>query len=154
MNDFDHNDDTGNLSEDSNEFEEELEVLADIKLEGHAQEELGVSAQKEELSHQNEEERVNKENSMESAVNTPMIQLSDEDEAREVHFWSTVVICYVLGANPLRHVFNGFVNRIWKQFGLDKITMIDTGLFLVRFRTKEQQQLVLTNGHLLLITNR
>ncbi|XP_074298590.1 uncharacterized protein LOC141629499 [Silene latifolia] len=78
-----------------------------------------------------------------------MIQITKEDVVGEIQFWSSSVFCYVLGANPPSSVLTGFINRVWKAQGIDKISFMPNGIFLVRFKTKEQQQFVLNNGHLL-----
>ncbi|XP_074305135.1 uncharacterized protein LOC141640143 [Silene latifolia] len=78
----------------------------------------------------------------------PTIQITKEDVAGEIKFWSSSVFCYVLGANPPSSVLTG-INRVWKAQGIDKISFMPNGIFLVRFKTKEQQQFVLNNGHLL-----
>ncbi|XP_074306340.1 uncharacterized protein LOC141641582 [Silene latifolia] len=79
----------------------------------------------------------------------PVLRLTSEDVAGELKFWSTSVVCYILGANPPSSVLNGYVKRVWQGFGVDKIAFMPNGLFLVRFKTKEKQQLVLNNGHLI-----
>ncbi|XP_074299724.1 uncharacterized protein LOC141630876 [Silene latifolia] len=79
----------------------------------------------------------------------PVLRLTSEDVAGELKFWSTSVVCYVLGANPPSSVLTGYVKRVWQGFGVDKIAFMPNGLFLVRFKTKEKQQLVLYNGHLI-----
>lgn len=43
----------------------------------------------------------------------------------------------MLRANPPLHVIEGFACRIWKDLGIDKIGMVDKGVFLVRFQTLE-----------------
>ncbi|XP_074288364.1 uncharacterized protein LOC141613524 [Silene latifolia] len=80
---------------------------------------------------------------------TPMVQITQDDVAGEISFWSTSVYCYVLGANPPSSVLTGFVKRDWQGQGVDKISFMPNGVFLVRFKSKEQQQFVLNNGHLL-----
>ncbi|KAK4730250.1 hypothetical protein R3W88_023238 [Solanum pinnatisectum] len=44
-----------------------------------------------------------------------------EDIRDEVEYWSTTVICYVLGSNPPQAVMEGYFNRIWKGMGIDKV---------------------------------
>lgn len=44
------------------------------------------------------------------------------------------------GANPPLHVIKGFARRIWKDLGIDKIGMVDKGVFLVRFQTLKDMQ--------------
>ncbi|XP_074313912.1 uncharacterized protein LOC141649113 [Silene latifolia] len=84
-----------------------------------------------------------------SPVTTPLVTITKEDVAGEISFWSTSVYCYVLGANPPSNVLTGFAKRVWQAQGIDKISFLPNGIFLVRFKTKEQQQFVLNNGHLM-----
>ncbi|XP_074297834.1 uncharacterized protein LOC141628615 [Silene latifolia] len=79
----------------------------------------------------------------------PVLRLTSENVAGELKFWSTSVVCYVLGANPPSSVLTGYVKRVWQGFGVDKIAFMPNELFLVRFKSKEKQQLVLNNGHLI-----
>ncbi|XP_074303188.1 uncharacterized protein LOC141637598 [Silene latifolia] len=79
----------------------------------------------------------------------PLLQLSKEDVDGEIQYWSTSVFCYILGANPPSSVISGFVKRVWQSHGVDKVSFLPNGIFIVRFKTKEQQQQVLNNGHLL-----
>ncbi|XP_074314540.1 uncharacterized protein LOC141649756 [Silene latifolia] len=79
---------------------------------------------------------------------TPVLKLTKEDVAGEVRFWSTSVYCYILGAKPLSNVISGFVKRVWQSNGVDRVSFLPNGIFLVRFKTKEQQHEVLNNEHL------
>lgn len=47
------------------------------------------------------------------------------------------MVCFVVGANPPLHVMDGFVKRIWKDLNIDKIGMVNKGVFWVRFNSKE-----------------
>ena len=49
-------------------------------------------------------------------------------------------MCFVLGVNCPLHVIEGFARRIWKELGIDKIGMVDKGVFLVRYKTLEDMQ--------------
>ncbi|XP_074304945.1 uncharacterized protein LOC141639797 [Silene latifolia] len=79
----------------------------------------------------------------------PVLRLQKEDVAGEISFWSTAVFCYILGANPPSKVISGFVKRVWPSNGVDKVSFLPNGIFLVRFKTKQQQQAVLSNDHLI-----
>ena len=57
--------------------------------------------------------------------------------AEELDFWVTSVVCYVLGANPLLNVIEGFVKCIWNPTEIDKIGIVVKGIYLVRMKTKE-----------------
>ncbi|XP_074277647.1 uncharacterized protein LOC141601278 [Silene latifolia] len=69
-----------------------------------------------------------------SEPSQPLLQFSKED---------------VAGANPPSNVIIGFVKRVWQANGVDKISFLPNRIFLVRFKTMAQQQMVLNNRHLI-----
>ena len=75
--------------------------------------------------------------------------LNEADIEREVNFCSSSVIVYVLGANPPHEVLSGFIRRVWSAYGIASIAIRNKGPCVVRFKSKEQQQMVLVNGHLM-----
>ena len=52
----------------------------------------------------------------------------------------------MLGANPPYDVIAGFINRIWKEFSIDKILLVKKGLFLVRFKEIQDAMTVAHKG--------
>ncbi|KAL2943829.1 hypothetical protein RDABS01_032176 [Bienertia sinuspersici] len=78
------------------------------------------------------------------STETPMVTIDMDDIEDEITYWSSAMICFVLGANPPLPVMSGFCNRIWGKKGLDKVSMVGRGLFLVRFNTIEQCNNALT----------
>jgi len=70
-------------------------------------------------------------------------RIEKQDVASEVEYWSTAVLCGVLGANPPLEVMEGFIRRIWRDLSITKIALVRKGLFLVRFE-KEQDMLQVT----------
>lgn len=68
------------------------------------------------------------------------------DVQTELEYWKTSVVCYVLGANPPFPIFNGFIKRVWGQYGIDKILMQQNGMFVIRFTTEVGRDTVLNNG--------
>ncbi|XP_056697309.1 uncharacterized protein [Spinacia oleracea] len=54
-------------------------------------------------------------------------------------------MCYVVGANPPIHVMEGFVRRIWKNMGVEKVVVAAKGVFLVRFTTMARRDEVLAS---------
>ncbi|KAK4371170.1 hypothetical protein RND71_010645 [Anisodus tanguticus] len=64
----------------------------------------------------------------------------------EIAYWRTSVVCYLLGSNPPQSVMEGFFNRIWKRKGVDKISQINRGVFLVRFHQEEDRDEVVEEG--------
>ncbi|KAL2930391.1 ABC transporter B family member 6, partial [Bienertia sinuspersici] len=59
---------------------------------------------------------------------TPMVTIDMDDIEDEITYWSSAMICFVLGANPPLPVMSGFCNRIWVKKGLDKVSMVGRGL--------------------------
>ena len=43
-------------------------------------------------------------------------------------------------SNPPLHVIEGFVRRIWKDLEIDKVGMVNRGVFLIRFALQEHQE--------------
>ncbi|XP_074314439.1 uncharacterized protein LOC141649654 [Silene latifolia] len=76
----------------------------------------------------------------------PLLQFTMEDVQPELEYWSTAVICYVLGGNPPWELLSGFVSRLWRKYKYDKISFLPNGAFLVRFPTMECKELVLKQG--------
>ncbi|XP_062086300.1 uncharacterized protein LOC133792411 [Humulus lupulus] len=52
----------------------------------------------------------------------------------------------VLGANPPFAIFEGFIKRIWGKLGIDRITRLNAGFTLVKFRDEATRDLVLEAG--------
>lgn len=77
---------------------------------------------------------------------TSVVTIATDDIQEEIEYWSSVVICYVLGANPPLNVMEGIFRRIWRKQGIDKIAMVGRGVFLVRFNSVEASLKVTTEG--------
>ncbi|XP_048489782.1 uncharacterized protein LOC125491732 [Beta vulgaris subsp. vulgaris] len=77
----------------------------------------------------------------------PVTQIGLEDIQEEVEYWNSAIICYVLGANPPNVVMEGFVRRIWRNLGVDKVAMVAKGVFIVRFTTMENRDKVISGGY-------
>ncbi|XP_021858773.1 uncharacterized protein [Spinacia oleracea] len=74
------------------------------------------------------------------------IEIDFDDIQEEVDFWNSAVVCYVVGANPPINVMEGFIRRIWKHLNVDKVVLVKRGIYLVRFKTMDSRDKVLT-GH-------
>lgn len=70
-------------------------------------------------------------------------RFTKEDTQSEIDYWSTAVYGHILGASPPFSVMNGYFRRIWQERGIDKVLRVDKDIYLIRFRQKEDQQLVL-----------
>ncbi|XP_048496156.1 uncharacterized protein LOC125495470 [Beta vulgaris subsp. vulgaris] len=75
------------------------------------------------------------------------IKIEMEDVQSEVDYWSSSVICYVLGANPPPYVMEGFIRRIWRNYGVDKVAVVKSGIYIVRFSSMEKKDLVLKESN-------
>lgn len=72
--------------------------------------------------------------------------MSEADIQDEIEFWNSSIICYVLGANPPIYVIDGFIRRIWKNLGVDKVASISKEMFIVRFTSMESRDTILNGG--------
>lgn len=63
------------------------------------------------------------------------VKIDMEDISDEIYFHNSSIICYVLGDNPPIQAMEGFFRRIWRTFKVDKVALINKGVYLVRFST-------------------
>ncbi|KAK9733160.1 hypothetical protein RND81_04G047700 [Saponaria officinalis] len=85
-----------------------------------------------------------------SPVSSPkahVLQLSSEDVSEEIAYWSSAIVCFILGVNPPSQVLTGFIKRIWDKHEYDKLVLLPNGVFIVRFKSKEVQEQVLRMGY-------
>ncbi|XP_074283379.1 uncharacterized protein LOC141607928 [Silene latifolia] len=73
----------------------------------------------------------------------------EETEAWELAFWKNSVICFILGGNPPWDVVEEFILGLWDEYGIDRISFMPFGVFLVRFKRSKDQEAVLNHGHFL-----
>ncbi|XP_074315321.1 uncharacterized protein LOC141651512 [Silene latifolia] len=76
----------------------------------------------------------------------PILQFTADDVKPEIEYWSTAVICYVLGGNPPWNLITEHVKRIWGKYKYDKLSFLPNGVFIVRFPSLECKELVLKQG--------
>ncbi|KAL9237195.1 hypothetical protein vseg_011777 [Gypsophila vaccaria] len=76
-----------------------------------------------------------------------LLELEPEEVQEDIEFWRQAVYGFILGSNPPISVVEGFLRRIWKHHEIDRICFMPTGVFLVRFKTKEMQEAVLNAGY-------
>lgn len=79
--------------------------------------------------------------SNEISIEIPEIELDDVYE--EIEYWKNVVVCYILGPSPPKHVMEGFLQRIWGTKGIDRIAIMGNGVYMVRFCNQEDQERIL-----------
>ncbi|XP_062075912.1 uncharacterized protein LOC133780045 [Humulus lupulus] len=78
---------------------------------------------------------------------TSGVKIDVEDIAEEVNFWQSSLVCYVLGANPPIRILEGFVRRLWKD-QVDKVRILSSGIFIIRFLSMEVRDRILEGGYL------
>ncbi|KAL2938348.1 Gag polyprotein [Bienertia sinuspersici] len=71
------------------------------------------------------------------------IQITMDDVQPELDYWQSSIVTFVLGANPLVSVMDGFVRRIWSKHGVDRVIGLQKGMFLIRFTTMEKRDMIL-----------
>lgn len=74
------------------------------------------------------------------------MKITVDDIKEEVEYWSSTIICYMLGSNPPLTVMDGYFRRIWGNMGIDKVALVNKGVFLVRFHTEESKIKVIEEG--------
>uniref|UniRef100_A0A803NSM9 DUF4283 domain-containing protein n=1 Tax=Cannabis sativa TaxID=3483 RepID=A0A803NSM9_CANSA len=71
----------------------------------------------------------------------------DLDEVEcEASFWKNSIVCIVLGVYPLFKVFEGFIQRVWGNLGIERIARINSGFTLISFRDEETRNLIMETG--------
>lgn len=50
---------------------------------------------------------------------------------------------YVFGANPPINVIQGYFRRILKNLGVDKVSLVSHGIFIIRFTTMENRDKII-----------
>lgn len=74
------------------------------------------------------------------------IKITYDDIRPKVDFWLNVVVCHVLGANLPLQVMDGFVRRIWRKHGIDRIALMEKRIFIMRFNSVDGRVKVLEDG--------
>ncbi|XP_056698461.1 uncharacterized protein [Spinacia oleracea] len=54
-------------------------------------------------------------------LQTPPVEVDFDDIQEEVDYWSSAVVCYVVGQNPPINVMEGFIRRVWRNLNIDKV---------------------------------
>ncbi|KAL2921203.1 Flagellar assembly factor FliW [Bienertia sinuspersici] len=60
-----------------------------------------------------------------------------EDMQPKLKYWTNSVVAYVLGSNPPLNVMDGFLRRVCKSHGVDKVNLLNKGIYLVRMNSEE-----------------
>lgn len=74
------------------------------------------------------------------------VKITLYDIKGKVEYWSSAVVCYVLGSNPPQPVMDGYFRRIWGKLVIDKVAQISRGVFIVRFHDLEYRSRVVEEG--------
>ncbi|VFQ86461.1 unnamed protein product [Cuscuta campestris] len=66
-------------------------------------------------------------------------RLTHDDVIEPGNYWDSALVCCILGANPPLEIVKGFLNRIWKTYGIDDVSFLKEGQFIVRFKKEEDR---------------
>ncbi|PHU04973.1 hypothetical protein BC332_25795 [Capsicum chinense] len=75
-----------------------------------------------------------------------MVEIHDDDIKSETNYWKHSIICYVLGAYSPFSVLNRYVQRKYGKLGINKVSMMKNGAFIVRLDNTEGKEEVLQGG--------
>ncbi|KAF3646750.1 hypothetical protein FXO38_19003 [Capsicum annuum] len=75
-----------------------------------------------------------------------MVEIHDDDIKSETNYWKHAIICYVLGAYSPFSVLNRYVQRKYGKLGINKVSMMKNGAFIVRLDNTEGKEEVLQGG--------
>ncbi|XP_060211616.1 uncharacterized protein LOC132639151 [Lycium barbarum] len=81
-----------------------------------------------------------------SEGNQLIVEIEEDDITSELEYWKNAVVCYVIGAHPPFSVLNGYIQRQWGKWGINKIAMLKNGIMLVRFDSAEGKNEVIQGG--------
>lgn len=69
-----------------------------------------------------------------------------DDINTEIEYWKSAIVCYVLGAHPHFVVLNGYIQRVWAKYGINKVAIMKNGIVLVRFDSENGKNEVIQGG--------
>lgn len=78
-----------------------------------------------------------------------VMQITMENIQPEVDYWNNIVVCYILGVKPSYKIVDGFIRIIWRKYGVDKVAMMKSSLFMVRFHSIDCKNQALEAGPIL-----
>ncbi|VFQ92420.1 unnamed protein product [Cuscuta campestris] len=70
-------------------------------------------------------------------------KFTQEDIIETATYWDATLVCCILGANPPLEVVKGFINRIWKEYEIEEVSLLKEGQFIVMFKKSEDRDNVL-----------
>ncbi|KAL2930853.1 putative Nudix hydrolase NudL [Bienertia sinuspersici] len=53
--------------------------------------------------------------------NQECVKIGLHDIQPELDYWASSIYCYIIGANPPVAVMEGFINRVWRKYDVDKV---------------------------------
>jgi len=70
---------------------------------------------------------------------TKYAQIEVEDVQIEIEFLENAVVFCVVGSNPLVFGMEGYLKRVWANYGIKSIVDLHKGIFMVRFESAEHR---------------
>lgn len=56
--------------------------------------------------------------------NGDCVKITVDDIQPKVDYWTSAIVCYILGYKPPFRIVNRFIRRIWGKVGVEKVAMI------------------------------
>ncbi|XP_074299071.1 uncharacterized protein LOC141630094 [Silene latifolia] len=78
-----------------------------------------------------------------------LLEFTHDDIKTEVEIWSHSVMCYILGANPPWAMVQDYIYNVWVRFGVERVSFLDNGVFIVRFTKNKDREAFLQPGYYL-----
>lgn len=75
-----------------------------------------------------------------------IIQIEEEDVAEELDFWENAIILFALGDSLTMNVVKKFMEKSWNFASLPDLFYNDSGYFIARCKSKEDQEQILAQG--------
>ncbi|KAJ8440383.1 hypothetical protein Cgig2_019372 [Carnegiea gigantea] len=76
----------------------------------------------------------------------PADLVNGNDVSTEIEYWSSSVLCSVMGSNPPFEIIQNYIRKIWAHYEIDKILQVRKGLFLVCFVHHQDKTTVESKG--------
>ncbi|XP_048496392.1 uncharacterized protein LOC125495654 [Beta vulgaris subsp. vulgaris] len=92
---------------------------------------------------------IGNQNGRDGSGENEMLKISAEEIQPEIDYWKSAIVCYILGVKPPFRIVDGFIRRVWGKYGIDRVSMMNNGVFVVRFRNNEDKVKAMEAGPIL-----
>ncbi|KAL2901273.1 hypothetical protein RDABS01_026355 [Bienertia sinuspersici] len=75
-----------------------------------------------------------------------LVTIGLEDIQPKLAHWTNSIVVYVLGSNPPLTVMDDFLRRVCKSSGVNKVSLLNKGIYLVRMNSEEGMMKAISSG--------